>query len=256
VKEEAHEIEKPAKLPAGLCLALSDELQALALIHRREASDTLLDYLRDAGFPQNMSLKLVSDDARTGAELLGGAILDLSSPLSPGESDELAADYAAIYLNHGYQASPYESVWLTEEHLTQQEPMFQVRQQYRTYGLAVPDWRIIPDDHISFQLEFISRVLALKPDPPINVAAEFMDQHLLRWVGEFGARISVRCATPFYAGAALLTAAYCDTLRDILAAALGTARPAPEEIEKRDKESGEAEPRIPLVYIPGTEPSW
>ena len=45
--------------------------------------------------------------------------------LGDGERDELAADFAAIYLTHGLSASPYESVWLDEEGLAMQGPMFQ-----------------------------------------------------------------------------------------------------------------------------------
>jgi len=39
---------------------------------------------------------------------------------------QLAADFAAIYLNHSIQASPCESVWLDEEGLMRQQPMFKV----------------------------------------------------------------------------------------------------------------------------------
>ena len=50
--------------------------------------------------------------------------------------DELAADFAAIYLNNAYGASPYESVWLHDEHLACQQPMFD--QTFRTCCWPAP----------------------------------------------------------------------------------------------------------------------
>jgi TorA maturation chaperone TorD len=49
----------------------------------------------------------------------------------------------------------------------------------------------------------------------------------LRWIEEFAERVADRCSTRFYAGLALLTAAYLDELRDLLARLLDQPRPAP-----------------------------
>jgi len=68
-------------------------------------------------------------------------------------------------------------------------------------------------------------------------------------------RVSARCATPFYAGAARLTAAYCHELRDILAGLLGEARPTVEEVEARMQPRA-APQAVPMTYVPGVAPSW
>jgi hypothetical protein len=62
--------------------------------------------------------------------------------------------------------------------------------------------------------------------------------------------VASRCDTAFYAGLALLSAAYCDSLRDILARWLGEPRPSPEEIAERL--SGRTEPAVPVRFVPGT----
>jgi hypothetical protein len=110
------------------------------------------------------------------------------------------------------------------------------------------------------QLEFIAALLeraGCSEDPTalLGDAARFLDEHLLRWLEEFGDRVALRCATPFYAGLALLTTSYLDALRNFLAFLLGAPRPAPEEIAGRMK----AEPQTvepPSAYVPGSSPSW
>ncbi|MGZ8219633.1 molecular chaperone TorD family protein [Methylomagnum sp.] len=67
--------------------------------------------------------------------------------------DDLAADFAAIYLTGAFGASPYESYWLSDDHLICQDAMFDMRTLYAGAGLKVPDWRMRPDDHLVFQLQ-------------------------------------------------------------------------------------------------------
>ena len=70
----------------------------------------------------------------------------------PSLEDDLAADYAGIYLTHALRASPYESVWRDEEKLMMQGPSFAVRDRYHAHGLAAADWRRMADDHVSNEL--------------------------------------------------------------------------------------------------------
>ena len=74
--------------------------------------------------------------------------------------DDLAADFAAIYLTGALGASPYESYWLSDDHLICQDAMFDMRTLYAEAGLKVPDWRMRPDDHLVFQLQFLARLLS------------------------------------------------------------------------------------------------
>jgi TorA maturation chaperone TorD len=235
--------------------AAAGDLHSLAALHDREAGEPLLSFLRAQGFPGNLGLATRSEMAREGAALLERALSEIGEPVAPPVLDELAADYAAIYLNHVYRASPCESVWVDSDGLTLQEATFQVRSWYKRFGLAVENWRKRADDHVVAQLHFLAILFSSTDGVQVAEIARFMDEHLLRWLPRFASRVASRCATRFYAGAALLTAGYCEELRDLLAEILGQARPTAEEIERRMKSTAEVKP-IPLAFVPGKAPSW
>lgn len=180
--------------------AAAQDLSTLAVLHHAELDDELLARLRQVDFPQSMGLRLTTEDGREAIDLLTKAIQSLSSPLSSIERDELAADYAAIYLTYAYRASPCESVWLDQENLGMQAPMFQVREIYRRYQLAAPNWRLRPDDHLVLELHFLAHMMQEDHPEALAEAARFLDEHLLRWLPQFARRVSHRCATAFYAG--------------------------------------------------------
>jgi len=235
--------------------AVSRDLMTLAVLHNAELDDVTLARLKLCGFPQMLGLRLKSPAAEQALALMDNAVQGLSSPMTQGTLDELAADYAAIYLTYAYRASPCESVWLDQEGLAMQAPMFQVREFYRHFDLATHNWRMRPDDHLVIELHFLACLMQDEHPQALPEAARFMDEHLLRWLPLFARRVAARCATPFYAGAALLTAAYCEELRDVLADLLGAPRPSPEEVEAR-MQPRQSERAEPLQYMPGIAPSW
>lgn len=101
--------------------------------------------------------------------------------------DGLAADFAAIYLNNSLGASPYESVWLSDDHLACAAPMFELRDLYAAAGLQAADWRNRFDDHFVLQLQYLRHILV---DPGIDLksAARFIDEHLGYWFPDFARR--------------------------------------------------------------------
>ena len=205
--------------------------------------------MSEAGYPDLFNLELESERASDALAVSFHVMQELE--IDDALIDELAADYAAIYLNHSIQASPLESVWLDEEGLTHQEPMFQVREYLREQGLQAEDWRIRSDDHLVMQLRFIQH-LVKRGD--ITTAERFMDEHLLRWLGRFSERVATRCETPWFAAVAMLTHAWCEEFRDLLAEILETPRPTAEEIEKRMAPKPQVT-EIPLQYMPGVGPA-
>lgn len=245
------------ELRAVLAGNVADDLRILAALHDREPDTEILPVLRDAGFPQQLGLRLKSEDAGKATDLFGKALEALGTAPDRKALDDLAVDYAEIYLNHGYRASPCESVWFDDEGLERQEAMFQVREHYERHGLRVRNWRERPDDHLVHQLEFIALLFSREgaDGPVLREAARFMDEHLLRWIDAFADRVSDRCETPFFAGLALLTAAYLTELRDLLAGLLGVPRPGAGEIEERMR-SRAKEHAVPAQFIPGSAPGW
>ncbi len=228
------------------------DLLALAGLHDRELTAERVVEIQAAGFPSSLGLRLISPAGLAALELTGLGVAEL------GHDEEslsrYAADYADIYLTHGLRASPYESVWLDEENLAMQAPMFETRAWYGRFGLSAPDWRTRADDHLVFQLHFVAHLMEAV-EGGAGEAADFLDGHLLRWIGRFAGRVSGRCEVSFYAGLAALTAAYVEELRDLLAVALDRPRPSPEAVEKAAGQRASVEVEVPR-YVPGSAPSW
>lgn len=212
-------------LPQELACALAEDVYTLALLQDRELGAEMLHGLRQIGFPANLAL-LPEGQARQAHELMAAALAALPVEADAALLDGLAADFAAIYLNGSLGASPSESVWLSDDHLSCQEAMFALRDLFAARGLAAPDWRRRPDDHLIFQLQFLAHGLRHGQDAEaLAQLARFLDEHLLRWLPDFARRVASRCDTAFYAALSLLTVAWVDQFRDLLARVLEEPRP-------------------------------
>jgi TorA maturation chaperone TorD len=252
------EVEGPEPTLDRFRTAVAEDLLALARLHDRELDSELIHLLWRDCYEDFLGLRLQRERASAALGLLREGLTEIPTELCQASLDRLAADYADIYLTYGLRASPCESVWLDDDNLTLQEPMFRVRAWYGRHGLAVEDWRKRSDDHLVNELRFMAHLLDGETEPPVALeeVARFLDEHPLCWIDQFADRVAKRCATRFYAGLALLTAAYLDELRDLLAELLGSPRPTAEEIE------GRTDPAVPVPlevdgpYLPGAAPSW
>jgi TorA maturation chaperone TorD len=237
------------------CTAAAEDLALLALLHDRELDPELLLSLWEHCYEDFLAIALRTQRGRQAEELLREGLTEIPASRSQETMDRLAADYADIYLTHGIGASPCESVWLDDDHLAMQEPMFRVRAWYRSHGLAVEDWRRRTDDHLVHQLRFLAHLMTGEGprEAALSDAARFLDEHLLRWIDAFAARVAARCATRFYAGLAMLTAAWLDELRDLLAEILEQPRPA---VEPPDAAQRASPVEVAAPYLPGAGPGW
>ncbi len=209
----APSVERAAPSAQWLALAAED-LRALAWLHAEERGPDVLATLYANGFPETLTLTGPDTPA---AQAMGAALRALAGDdcdgtaadgaLPASSADDLAADYAAIYLTHALRASPHESVWRDDDHLMLQGPTFAVRDFYRRHGMQVPDWRTRADDHITHELEFTALLLERGEQ---REAARFLKTHLLAWVPDFARRVGQRASTPFYAALAALTLAACE----------------------------------------------
>lgn len=233
---------------------VAEDFQLLATIHDAEPDAALLNELKAQVFPSCLTLLPNTKPGTDAMALMHQALSALPDKPDQLTLDDLAADYASIYLNHNISASPEESVWLDEDSLMCQQSMFQVRSWYESHGLGIPDWRLRPDDHLVYELQFIAWLLSQDDQlDTLEQVATFMDEHLLRWLGNFGERVLARCDTPYFAGAAALTAAYCEEFRNILAEVLQQPRPSREEIDERMQPRQQAE-SVPVAFTPGIGP--
>ncbi len=240
-------------LPREMAEALAEDAEALAALHDRELSAELLALLHDVGFPDNLGLLPAGERSKETWRLMAAAL-----PLAPDATtlDQLAVDYAAIYLTGAFGASPSESVWTDDDHLACQAAMFALRAIYAEAGLVAEDWRRRPDDHLVMQLLYIAHALRqAEGAEALRRLAAAMDEHLLRWLPDFAERVAARCETPFYAVLAGLTLAWCEQVRDHFSERLGEGRPSRDEIDSRVRSSRRVEV-VPLAYMPGAAPSW
>ena len=248
-------VDQQSSILTPLCELVAEDLSLLVHLHDKEPDAELLNRLRDKGFPDGLGLVLVGDAVPQVSDLIKGSLTSLPEKIDQHSLDELAADYADIYLNYGLQASPEESVWVDEENLTCQDSMFQVRAWFEQYDLMAENWRVRPDDHLVLQLQFLSHLFATEAsEHRLRQAAQFMDEHLLRWLEDFSQRVANRCATAYFAGICMLTAIYCEELRDLIAEILDEPRPSAEEIDERMKPKRRTE-EVPVSFMPGIGPA-
>jgi len=235
------------------CEAAASDLAEFAVLHDAEPSKDLLHNLKEVVFPDNLGIRLSTQEGKEALELMTKAVQQAEE--TETYLDELATDFAAIYLNNTFAASPYESTWTDEEGLLRQDAMFQVREWYKKYDLVATDWKNRSEDHLSLQLQFLSHLFRQATLNAQKDAAQFLDEHLLRWIEKFAKRVASRCGTSYYAGLVLLTAQYLENLRNLMAEMSIMPRPTEEEIEARMQPNNKPE-EVPLQYMPGVAKSW
>ena len=236
----------------------AEALGPVIRLHDREPDSALIEGLSAAGFPELVAVLL---DGRADAGVADGlarVLAGMPRPVPAAVLDEMAADFADAYLTHGFRAAPTGSVWMTEDHLERQQPMFDVREWYAHYGLTVPDWRLRSDDHIVHELQFVAHLLQLGTADALVDAAAFMDAHLLPWVPDFCLRLADHARHPFLAGAALATRALLSALRDDLVRPTGRA---PQILPhawavQSDRSERQAEADRERPFVPGLAESW
>lgn len=240
---------------ASALSAAAEALQLLIRLHDREVDADFLNLLREVDAGGLFEALLVGEDGHSAALAFAEALRILPKQIDAATLDALAADYADVYLTHGLRVSPNGSVWMTEESLERQLPMFEVREWYEHYGITVPEWRKRSDDHIVHELEFVTHLLRQGTQNAAVDAGAFLDRHVLPWVPEFGRRVAARAAEPLTATTGLLTAFYLEALRELIAQITGVAR-GPVTLRPDQKPKKEAEPLENAAFIPGAAESW
>lgn len=237
---------------------LAIDIDYLALLHDREISPNLLDLVQSFSFENDIKLIIQDENVLAVASKIDKIIAQLCLQSDMEHFDELACDYASIYLNYSFRASPQESVWLDDEHLAYQNAMFQIREVYKKHGLEVKDWRIRSDDHLVCQMQFFSAILKsdrLDIDKLVEVGV-FYDEHLYLWLHKFRERVGNRCKTEFYSALSAFTEMYFESLRDKIAELSETPRPSRDEVGNKIKNRKRRRDTHELKFMPGQSPSW
>ena len=143
----------------------------------------------------------------------------------PETLEQLAHDYQRLFVGPAHViACPYESVYLSEEHLIFEEQTLAVRHSYARFGLQAPALHREPDDHVGLELDFLARLCqmgldALDDGDNESVGAitdamgAFLTEHLLRWVFECLESLHDGANSRFYRGLSSLTEGAARQLR-------------------------------------------
>jgi TorA maturation chaperone TorD len=152
------------------------------------------------------------------AEGLLGALDALAT--GSGGTGPLKAEYTVLFIGPGkLPAPPWESVYTTGEQVIFQRSTLEIRNFYRWQGLIPELYPKVADDHIALELDFL-RLLgqrALEAQQAGDDAAckealaasvEFLDEHLLKWVGFFAEALNASGKGSFYPLAAQALATF------------------------------------------------
>lgn len=149
---------------------------------------------------------------------------------------ELQRDFARLFVGPDrLLAPPWESVYLSREHLLFEEQTMAVRSFYGRFNLRAPHLNNEPDDHIGLEFAFLAHLCSLgltavnQNDTDalaevLQAQRDFLDQHLLRWTPQFCQKVITRAETPFFRGVAHL--------------ALGSLQSTAQMLEIINSESG------------------
>lgn len=233
-------------LSARISSWLATDLKILARLHAYELDEATVLQLSKSDFPQSLAINIDDENqAQPLVEVMRRSIGEIQQQVVT--KDLLDADFAAIYLNGAHDLSPNESAWLDEDHLERQEPMFEIRDWYRKYGLRIENWRTRSDDNIALQILFLSEMLAKRP-LPLEDIGHFMDFHILRWIDDFAQGVFRRAETGFYASLGLLSARYLNGVRDLVAEWHMKPRLGRNEVAAMTRRESSAEVHDPLFY--------
>ncbi len=128
----------------------------------------------------------------------------------------LRSDYTGLFVGlEQVGAPPWESVYLSREHLLFDVQTLAVREFYARFDLQIPKLEREPDDHIGFELLFLAHLLegagGLLADGQIQpaqarlqAAQAFLAAHPQQWAEQFAARVRERAQTDYYRGWACL----------------------------------------------------
>ena len=147
------------------------------------------------------------------------SFLDSISDIACAKSD-LAIDYSLVFLGYGVDpdsagaagaraAYPYESFFRTGSKALGGEHCSEVSSEYRSHAFMPTKTRIIAEDHIACELEFLQYLASLELEAvregDDEAALEFLQSHLLSWIDDFRKEVEKHADTSFYLGLCEMT---------------------------------------------------
>ena len=200
-----------AKYTEALTPARESLYRLLARLYILEVDLPLLTAMQSMAFPPAPSLPELEE---------GYGLLEGYLSRSGGDNlEDLAVDYAGVFLAagiaHGLAAFPYESVYVTKEHLHGQTAHQRIAAAYAKRGLTLrPDLPKTPEDHAAMELEYMALLCRESMERPeagerlFQEQKEFFQAHLHPWMPLFCQDVVNYAQTDFYRGLGHITAGF------------------------------------------------
>ena len=149
-----------------------------------------------------------------------------------GTRQELACDYAHTFLAAGnyetFAATPYESVFTSEMGLLMQEARDEVYKTFCSQHIQPDESLHLPEDHISFEFEFVATMLDRINDASLDgafgyacelaqVVSDFHRDHQLNWIDDLCDSIDDVAQTRFYKGVGKVTRGFVHADTEVIA---------------------------------------
>lgn len=157
-----------------------------------------------------------------------------------GTRQELAADFTSAFLgtktHESKQAMPYESLFRDQSGLLMQGPRNEVYQTFKQARVRIRQGLDVPDDHLSFELEFMAILCERAHDAladgkericanDLATQKKFFDLHIASWFDEFYELAMEITRTRFYHGVLKITKGFLEsepeTIDELLAGVSG-----------------------------------
>jgi TorA maturation chaperone TorD len=166
------------------------------------------------------SLQLALDETDCRFDDYFTLLIDMEQKLRTDPSntlEKLKDEYTRLFIGpNSLPAPPWESVYTSKERTLFQASTLEVRRIYSSHHFLPVNYPNEPDDHLAIQLDFMLNLANMTQDlfaGEDNEAVrrllvsqkEFLEQHLLNWVGCFAADIQGSKTRYFYPQTAVLT---------------------------------------------------
>lgn len=186
----------------------------LGNLYQEAPSLTLLSWLTSAEVLPALASETRFPPLANGYRLMLGDLIQHEGGLDSHRQD-LVCEYNRLFVGPSrLPAPPWESVYLSTEHVVFGEQTRAVRDFYSAFGLASRTQGSEPEDHVGLELEFAARLCQMAetrlrngedPETHLSALERFFREHLAAWVPRFCAAVENSTVLPFYRGLAQFT---------------------------------------------------
>ncbi|WP_094606743.1 Chaperone protein TorD [Sporomusa silvacetica DSM 10669] len=140
------------------------------------------------------------------------AYIQQSNVLNETEYGKLHWDYTRLFIGpYELVAPPWESAYLNKDKLLFQEETRRVRLAYLKYAFLPVLYQQEADDHLGLECDFMYQLSIVAYEKAqakdwiglrevLQDQADFLEQHLLRWIPLFAEKVIFHSSTAFYQG--------------------------------------------------------